>query len=69
MTIKVKGISERNMIIIFEMISYILATAATLSWMNKNPDLPIILLLVAGAIDKYIKRLFITPKVNENENH
>lgn len=42
----------------WNLVSYGLAGIATISWIAKYPDLPVILLLIAGGIDKYIKPMF-----------
>lgn len=43
---------------ICEAIAYTLAGIATLSWAQSNPDRSVILLLAAGAIDKFAPRIF-----------
>jgi hypothetical protein len=44
--------------LICNFISYLITGMATISWVMKYPDLPVILLLVAGGIDKFIKPMF-----------
>lgn len=51
--------------IICEAVAYTLTGLATLAWANKFPDLPVIMLLLAGVIDKHVPRIF---GYDNNEN-
>ncbi len=51
--------TNKKINLIFDLIVYLLAGAAGFSWMTSHPDAPILLMLIAGAIDKYLKPILI----------
>ncbi len=44
--------------LIFDILSYLLAGVAVTSWVQASPNFSIIILLIAGGIDKFVPRFF-----------